>query len=241
MTSTFLRSVLAGAVLFAIPAWAQTSATPSSGSPAAPATSAPAPAVGANASLKVGTINIQDAIFLSNEGHRDMDVLQKKYDPQQTKLKEQNDELEALKKQMTNQQDKLSADALNDLKRQIDTKQKLFDRAYQDFQEEVGNQQQEVASRILQKLAPIVVKYAQDNGFGLIVDTSKPWPQSPILWWNQEVVDITKPVIDLYNVQSGVPAPVTSGVAAKPPAPKPPAPKPATPQSTTPPTTPPPK
>ena len=45
-----------------------------------------------------------------------------------------------------------------------------------------------------------------DNGFGIIVDTSKPWPQSNVLWWG-EAVDITKPVIDAYNVQSGVPAP----------------------------------
>jgi hypothetical protein len=51
------------------------------------------------------------------------------------------------------------------------------------------------------------VKYAQDNGFALIVDTSKTWPQSPVLWWNADQVDITKPVVDAYNVQSGVAAP----------------------------------
>jgi len=106
----------------------------------------------------------------------------------------------------------------------------------QDAQEDFGNQQQEIASRILQKMAPMIVKYSQENGFGLIVDTSKPWPQSNVLWWG-ETVDITKPVVDAYNVQSGVPAPPTSG-GAKPAAPKAPtgtAPKPATPKPAEPP------
>jgi outer membrane protein len=252
MTSKFLRFVLAGAILFAISALAQPGSSPVSSSPVAPAPSAlaPATAAGANAGLKVGTINIQDAIFGSNEGRKEMDGLQKKYDPQQTKLKEQNDELEALKKQLSTQGPNLNEDAAANLKKQIESKQKLFDRAVQDFQEEVGNQQQEVASKILQKMAPIVVKYSQDNGFGLIIDTSKPWPQSPVLWWNQDAVDITKAVIDTYNLQSGVPAPTTSGTA-KPPAPKPatgttpaskpPAPKPTVPQTTTPQTNAPPK
>jgi len=67
-----------------------------------------------------------------------------------------------------------------------------------------------------------VVKYAQENGYTLIVDTSKPWPQSPVLWWNPDAVDITKNVVDAYNVQSGVAAPPpAAGGAAKPGAPKP--------------------
>jgi outer membrane protein len=86
------------------------------------------------------------------------------------------------------------------------------------------------------------VKFSQDNGFGLIVDTSKPWPQSPVLWWNQDAVDITKPVVDAYNLQSGVPAPAATPAAAKPAAPKPAtgaaaAPKPAAPKATAPQTT----
>jgi outer membrane protein len=219
MTSKFLRLLPAVAALFALSALAQTSsaATPPDAPGMTPATTTtPAPS-----GTKVGTINIQEAIALSNEGRRDLEALQKKFDPKQTELKSQNDELEALKKQLSTQQDKLNQDALENLKGQIETKQKAFDRAVQDAQEDFGNQQQEIAGRILKKMAPIIVKYSQDNGFGLIVDTSKPWPQSPVLWWNQDSVDITKPVVDAYNAQSGVPAPAApSSGATKPPAPK---------------------
>ena len=216
MTSKFLRFVLAAAVLFALSALAQTNPAPSSTAPAVSA-----PATGANPALKVGTINIQEAIVGSNEGRKELESLQKKYDPKQNELKSQNDELEALKKQLSTQGPSLNEDAAANLKKQIETKQKSFDRSYQDFQEEVGNAQQEIATKILGKMAPMIVKYAQDSGFGLIVDTSKPWPQSPVLWWNQDAVDITKAVVDAYNLQSGVPAPTTSGVAPKPAAPKP--------------------
>ena len=217
MTSKFLRLSLASAALFTISAVAQTSSAPVPDAPSA-ATSKPAspPAAMATGSgTKVGIININEAIIGSNEGRRDMETLSKKFEPKQTELKSQNDELESLKKQLETQGPKLNDDAAATLKRQIETKQKSFDRAYQDFQEEAGNQQQEVAGRVLQKMAPIIVKYAQDNGFGVIVDTSKPWPQSNVLWWG-EAVDITKPVVDAYNVQSGVPAPAPSGGAAKP-------------------------
>ena len=167
------------------------------------------------------TINIQDAILGSNEGRRDLDALQKKLEPKSAELKSQNDELEALKKQLSTQQDKLNEEALANLKKQIEGKQKTFDRSYQDFQEEVGNQQQDIASRILSKMAPMIVKYSQDNGFSLIVDTSKPWPQSPVLWWNPDQVDITKNIVDAYNVQSGVAAPPSGAGTAKPAAPRP--------------------
>jgi len=222
MKSTFLRIFLAAMVLSAICAFAQTSnaATPSGSSAAPVAPSASGAATNAAPAItgtKVGAINIEGAIFGSNEGRRDMDALQKKFEPKQSELKNQNDELEALKKQLTNTQDKLNDDALNTLKKQIESKQKNFDRSVQDAQEEFGSQQQEIASRILGKLAPVIVKYAQENGFGMIIDTSKPWPQGPVVMAGDSF-DITKQVVDAYNVQSGVAAPTASGAGGTRPA-----------------------
>jgi outer membrane protein len=168
---------------------------------------------------KVGAINIEGAIFGCNEGQKEMQTLSKKYEPRQNELKGKNDELEALKKQLNDQGPKLNEDALANLKKQIETKQKEFDRAYQDYQDEAGGQQQEIANNILKKMAPLIVKYAQENGFGMIIDTSKPWPQSPILIAG-EGVDITKPVVDMYNAQSGVAAPSASGTTTRPAAPR---------------------
>jgi outer membrane protein len=244
MKSKFVRVLLAIAVTLTFSALAQTgsAATPSSAA-AAPATtpagSAPATTTGPTGATKVGTINIQEAIFGSNEGQKEIQALQKKFEPKQAELKSQNDELESLKKQLNTQGDKLNEDAAGNLKKQIETRQKSFDRNVQDAQEEFGSQQQDIASKILQKMAPMIVKYSQENGFGMIVDTSKPWPQSNVLWWG-EAIDITKPVVEAYNVQSGVaaPTPPAGATAPKPTTPRAPtgtAPKSSAPKSSEPP------
>jgi outer membrane protein len=239
MTIKFLRSVLAIAVFSMISAWAQTggAATPSSSSAAAPSPAAASPAASVPATgTKVGTINVEAAVFGSNEGRRDADSLQKKLEPKQNELKGQNDELEGLQKQLQTQGEKLNEDARATLVKQIETKKKSLERAVQDFQEDGQNQGKEIFSRILQKMAPTIVKYAQDNGYSLIVDTSNQWPQSQVLW-SGEGVDITKAIVDAYNVSSGVAAPAAAPAKApapKPVAPKPAAPKPAAPAPTTP-------
>src|SRR6266852_743298 len=236
MTSKLLRILLGSTVFFTITALAQTgsAAAPSGASPTATSPAASVPATGATSGTRVGTINIEQAIFGTNEGRRDFEALSKKLEPKQNELKGQNDELEAMKKQLSTQGDKLNEDALAGLRKQIETKQKSFERSVQDAQEEAGNQQNDIAQRVLQKMAPMIVKYAQDNGFGMIVDTTKPWPQSPVLWYG-EAVDITKPIVEAYNAQSGVPAPTSTGAAPKPSSTRPLSPgttKPATPGTT---------
>src|SRR5246127_4063448 len=218
MKSKFTRSLLAMAFVISVGALAQTGSAAANPA-AAPASAAPAAAAGSG--TKIGTISMEQAIFATNEGRRDFEALSKKLEPKQNELKGQNDEIESLKKQLNTQGDKLNEDARANLVKQIETKQKTLDRQLQDAREDAQNQQNEIAQRILQKLGPVLIKYATDNDFGMIVDTSQPWPQSPVVWWG-ESVDVTKPVVDVYNAQSGVaPPPASSGAGAKPAAPKP--------------------
>ena len=215
MTSKFVRFPLALAFVVSVAALAQTgsaASSPAASSAAAPAS--PTPTVSAGGT-KVGTINIEQAIFATNEGRRDFEALSKKLEPKQTELKGMNDEIEGLKKQLNTQQDKLNDEARNNLVKQIEFKQKSFDRAMQDAREDAQNQQNEIAQRILQKLGPMIFKYAQDNGFGVIIDTSQQWPQGPVFWWG-ESVDVTKFVVDLYNSKSGVPVPAASPASPAP-------------------------
>jgi outer membrane protein len=220
MTSKFLRSLLAIAVISMISAWAQTAgAVPndpatSAASPAPASAAAPNTTIATGAGTKIGTINIEQAVLGTNEGQRDFQALQKKLDPKQAELKAENDELESLQKQLQTQGDKLNDDARATLVKQIETKKKAFDRAVQDAQEDAQNQQKEIFQRILQKMAPVIVKHAQQGGYAMIVDTSNPWPQSPVLWYDGDKSDITKAIVDIYNTQSGVPAPAAAGAAA---------------------------
>lgn len=205
------------ATVFCLSLMAVAQAAPAAG---AAATTPTAPsAVSAATGTKVGTINIEQAIFASNEGRRDFEALSKKFEPKQSELKGLSEEIEGLKKQLSTQGDKMNEDAKATLVKQIESKQKSFERTSQDAQEEFQGQQGEIGNRILTKMAPMIVKYAGENGYGIIIDTSQQWPRGPVIWYGQ-AVDITQPIVEAYNVQSGVPAPAAGSAAAKP-APKP--------------------
>ena len=220
MKLTLMRSLTAAAVLFSAAAMAQTSGGSSAALPAAPGAANDPPVVTGATGTKIGTINVEGAIFASNEGQRDFDTLSKKLEPKQNELKAKNDEIDGLKKQLTTQGDKLNAEAQASLRKQIDTKQKALERDAQDAQEDARGQENEIAQRILQKMAPMIVDYAKNNGFYLIIDASanNQWPNGPVLW-NSGAQDITKAVVDAYNVKSGVAAPPArpaGGTGAKP-------------------------
>lgn len=218
MKLTFIRSLTAAAVMVSATALAQTSGAASAALPAAPGASEPPPAAVSGAGSKIGAINVEQAIFASNEGQRDFEALSKKLEPKQNELKSQNDEIEKLKTQLNTQGDKLNEDAKGNLTRQIEQKQKALERSAQDAQEDARTQENEIAQRILQKMGPLIVKYAADNGYGMIIDTStnNQWPQGAVLW-HAAALDITKPVVDAYNVQSGVAPPKAgAGAGAKP-------------------------
>ena len=185
-----------------------------------------APAAAPATGTRVGIISIQDAILATNEGQRDFEALGKKFEPRRTELKSLNDEIDSLKKQLSTQGDKMNDDARNTLVKSIEQKQKSLTRSSEDAQNEFQSQQNEIAQRILQKMGPVIDKYAKENGFGLILDASRPWPEGQVLWAN-ETVNITKGIIDGYNAASGVAAPATPA-APKPAAPKATAPKPTT-------------
>jgi len=213
MTSKFARFLMPVVFALSLAALAQTAALPAA--PSAAASNASAPVVTNATGTKLGTINVEQAIFATNEGQRDFEALSKKLEPKQNELKGQNDEVESLKKQLNTQSDKLNDEARGTLVKQIEQKQKSLERSVQDARDDAQNQQNEIAQRILQKMGPMLVKYAADNGYGVIIDTSNQWPNGPVLWAGP-AVDITRSVVDLYNAQSGVAAPAPRPAATRP-------------------------
>ena len=201
MTSKFMRVILTTAFTLSLLAVAQTQTAKAAG-----ADPTPGPVATNPTGTKIGTINIEQAIFATNEGQRDFETLRKKLEPKDTELKGMSDEVDSLKKQLQTQGDKLNDESRQTLVKQVEQKQKSLERAMQDARDDAQNQQNEIAQKILQKMAPLLVKYAGDNGFGVIMDTSNPWPNGPVLWAGPSV-DITKAVVDAYNAQSNVPAP----------------------------------
>ncbi|MGH9668818.1 MAG: OmpH family outer membrane protein [Terriglobales bacterium] len=159
---------------------------------------------------KVGIINIELAIIGSNEGQRDFAALQKRFEPKQNELQAMNKEVDDLKKQLSTQGDKLNDDARANLVKNIEQKQKVLQRSLEDAQNDFQTQQKELANQIGRKILVVLDKYAKDNGFAVILDVSN--PQSGVLWAGASV-DVTKNIVDAYNVESKVPPPAPAPAA----------------------------
>src|ERR1041384_1600897 len=151
MTSMFTRILVIGALLSSFMAVGQTgsaahAAGPLPSAPSSASTAEPPVATG----NKVATINITGALAGCNEGQRDFGALDKKFEPRQTELANMNKDLEGLKTQLNGA---TTEAARAPLVKQIEQKQKAFDRTRQDAADDYQNQQNEEASRILQKMA----------------------------------------------------------------------------------------
>ena len=82
---------------------------------------------------------------------------------------------------------------------------------------------QQTFNGVAEKFGQVMTSYAQEHGYTVVLDGGN--QQLPVVLYANASADITKPVIDAYNVKSGVPAPAPQPSAAAPVAPKTAAPK----------------
>ena len=198
MTLHTYRFVPVVVAVFSIATFAQTGSAPT----ASPAPSAAPAAITPATLTRIGIVNIQAAIISTNEGQRDFETLRKKFDPKRNELESLNHEVENLKKQLSTTGDKLNEPARDNLLKQIDSKQKTLQRSYEDANNDLQAQQNEIASRIGQKMMEVLDKYAKEHGYSIILDYSG--QASPVLWAATSV-DVTPILVEAYNSVSGVP------------------------------------
>jgi outer membrane protein len=175
---------------FALSAAAQTLPAPAATAPAGPA--------------KVAVIAFQVAVAQTNEGQRNFADLQKKYAPREAHLKTLADEIDTLTKQLQTQGDKLSETERASRAKTLDEKKKKAQRELEDAQNDMNGEMQEMYNGLASKVYDVLSSYAQQQGFTLVLDVAQ--QQNPVLYAS-ESSNITKSVIDAYNVKSGVPAP----------------------------------
>ena len=197
---------------FALQAAAQVPAAPTPAGASAPAAAA-APAGPA----KIAVVAFQVAVAQTNEGQRSFTDLQKKFDPKRQQLKALNDEIDNLTKQLQTQGATLNDTEKASRAKTIDDKKKQLQREAEDAQNDMQQEMQDLYNTLASKVYDVLSAYSQEHGFTLVLDVAQ--QQTPVLYAS-ESTNITKAVIDAYNVKSGVPAPPPGTPAAPTPAPK---------------------
>jgi outer membrane protein len=207
-TLVLATALAAGLAVPPLTAQAATS-SPASSAPATAAPNVKPEAIPA----KVAIIAFEQAVVATNEGQRAMADVQKKYEPQKTKIDGEAAEVDSLKKQLQGMPTTTTDEERARRTRAIDEKEKALNRDAEDATNAYQGDLQEAYGKVAQKVGAAAVKYAQDNGFTLMLNVGgNQQTPNPVLWFAQPT-DITQAVVNAYNTSSGIAAPPPSAPA----------------------------
>lgn len=172
-----------------------------------PAVSAAAPTVPATPAgpAKIAVISFQEAVAQTNDFQRRFADLQKKYDPKRQQIKTLTDEIASLQKELQAQAATLSDTDRATKAKLLDNKQKELKRAGDDAQTDFQQDMQTTFAAVAGKFAETLDAYAVEHGFSVVLDNGN--QQLPVVIYNNPSADISKAVVEAYNVKSGIPAP----------------------------------
>ena len=120
-------------------------------------------------------------------------------------------QIEDIRQRLQTGGDKLSQEEQARLQRQGETLTKQAQRKQEDYNDDVQAALGDVRDRIGRKLVDIVDKYARDNGYTAILDSSS--QTSPIIY---AADDVTPEIIKLYDQAYPVKANAAAPATAKP-------------------------
>ena len=154
---------------------------------------AQAPAAAPN---KVGVIQIQAALGATKDGQKAAADLEVRFSPRKKELDAKQAEIKDMQDKLAKGANTLSDSNKEELTRGIDAKTKSYNRDIEDAQAELEGEQQKILSGLGQKMMQVIDKYAQANGYSVVLDVSN--QNTPVLYASN-TIDITKEIIDLYD------------------------------------------
>jgi outer membrane protein len=209
----FFTTILAGAFLFG----ASAPALRAQGAAAAAPASSGVPG-------KIGVINVRQAIVTTSEGKQASAELQSQFAARQSELENLNKQINELKQRLSAGQATLSQEEQARLTRQGELLARQLQRKQDEYQEDVNASQGDVIDKIGRKMIDVLDRYARENGYVAILDSSA--QNTPILYASNQI-DVTQDIIRLYDqayplkAGSTTPKPATSKPAAQSTTPKP--------------------
>ena len=168
---------------------------------------AAAPA-GAN---KIAVLNVRQAIVSTAEGKQASAELQSQFAPRQNELESLNKQINDLRQQIAANQNTWNDEQKARAQAQGQRLAQQLDRKQNEMQEDVNAAQSDVVDRIGRKMMDVLDRYARENGFVAVFDSSA--QSSPIIYAANSI-DVTQDIIRLYD--QAYPVKGASAPAAKP-------------------------
>jgi outer membrane protein len=149
----------------------------------------------AAAGTKIAYVNMQGAILGTKDGQKAQQDLNAKFAPRKSELEKKQTDLSSMQDQLRKGSATMSDDAKAKLNNDLTNGQKVLQRDGEDFEAEVNQEEQKVMGDLWQKMMDVVVKYAQQNGYQMVIDVSN---QQTVIWADPSI-NITAECVKLYD------------------------------------------
>jgi outer membrane protein len=156
---------------------------------------APILAVVAHAQSNIVTVSFNAAVLQTAEAQKDLGTLQARFAPRQAQLQALDDEVEALRKQVSD--NKLSEAERETRQQSLDKKEKQLQRQSEDFRNDSQTESQQLFQRVAQKVYAFLQTYAQQRGYSVVIERGS--DTAPVVWYAANNMDITEQLIQAYN------------------------------------------
>ena len=151
------------------------------------------PVVGlAQEKVKIGFIDIQRAISESHAGKKARERFQAQVKKAEGDLLKEKSEVERLKSELDKKAQLLKEDEKRNMELDLQKRYVNYQRAMQDYQQELRMRENEMTGDILKELEKIVNEVGKAEKFTLILERSQ-------ILYSDQGIDITNKVIELYN------------------------------------------
>lgn len=148
------------------------------------------------ADAKIGYVDLQKALNLSEAGKGAKEEIQSKVKEYETEVQKRQEELKRMKQELEKQAVLLSEEARSKKEREYQQELKDFQRFTKDIQDELKQKDADFTRRILEELFVIIKEIGQKEGYTMVLEKT----ESSILYADEKI-DITGKVIKAYNAK----------------------------------------
>jgi outer membrane protein len=156
---------------------------------------APAAHAQGAAGLRVGVVNIDEAINTSQAGERSKKILQAAQAQKRSELQAQEQELKTLQEELQGNI-MLSQEAKAQRTQELQNKQQELRAAVQQAQRELAEQERSLTNSMIAEIRTIVELVAKEEGLDFVLEQSA---ARVILFARIKFIDVTDKVIERYN------------------------------------------
>ncbi|MFQ5816719.1 MAG: OmpH family outer membrane protein [Terriglobia bacterium] len=146
--------------------------------------------------LKVAVLDLQAAVWRTQEGQEAQEEMQAQFAPHSAELQKLVQEIQEIENRLRTQERTLSNEARTQLVRDLDRKRRTGQRLQEDLQTDSQIAQNDHAGTILEKMQKVIDQYAREKGYAIVINSSA--NPNPVIY-RAPAVEITDDVIRLYD------------------------------------------